>query len=78
MKKVLVSIAITASTIVMACKGNPEGAMGVNDKADTTAFDQKNEGAGRAKESTKDSTNKNIGPAQDKNHVVDSEEKKKH
>jgi hypothetical protein len=76
MKKITTAILI--SVALLACKGNPQGAMGANDKADTAAFDKENAPNGRPEATKADSTNKNIGPGNDKTHSTDSEDKKKH
>lgn len=77
MKKIATAILISVS--LLACKGNPQGAMGANDKPDTTAkFDKEDPKNGRPEATTGDSTNKNIGPGSDKTHTTDSEDKKKH
>ncbi|TSD62899.1 hypothetical protein FFF34_018265 [Inquilinus sp. KBS0705] len=77
MKKALAAAAIIASTLVIACKGNPQGAMGVNDKPDTTLRSNGDRKTGRTEAAPKDSV-KSIGPGKDKYHVTDSEDKKKH
>jgi hypothetical protein len=78
MKKIIAALALTVSLFAVGCKGNPQGAVGANDKGDTTSFDKEDSAKGRSEETQGDSLQKNIGPAKDKNHVTDSEDKKKH
>ncbi|GGH08799.1 hypothetical protein [Mucilaginibacter phyllosphaerae] len=78
MKKLTAILLIAVSVTAIACKGNPQGAMGANDKPDTTAFDKEDDETGRPAATKNDTTDKNIGPGNDKNHVADSEHKKKH
>jgi hypothetical protein len=83
MKNSIAALAIIIGLTVTACKGNPEGAMGANDKADTTVFDRESEATGRPEatrsEAVKGDTSKgSIGPGKDKYHVTDSENEKKH
>lgn len=76
MKKLTAAIFISMS--LLACKGNPQGAMGANDKPDTSAFDD-NKAPTSTPEATKnDSVDKSTGPGSDKTHATDSEAKEKH
>ena len=52
--------------------------MGTDNKSDTTVFERKSGEAGRPEETKNDTTEKNIGPAQHKDPVADSESKEKH
>ncbi|QHS57519.1 hypothetical protein GWR56_18930 [Mucilaginibacter sp. 14171R-50] len=77
MKKVLVISAIAVSAILSGCKGNPQGAIGANDKPDSTVYEKQNAPRERP-EASKNDTSKNVGPGSDKNQVTDSESKDKH
>ncbi|MFD0764367.1 hypothetical protein ACFQZI_05855 [Mucilaginibacter lutimaris] len=79
MKKTATAILITTSVLLLACKGNPQGAMGANDKPDTTAaFDKQDPKNGRPEATKGDSTGSSVGPGNDKTHATDSEDKQKH
>ncbi|PAW92392.1 hypothetical protein CKK33_02330 [Mucilaginibacter sp. MD40] len=79
MKKILILLFTAAGLSLTACgdNGNPEGAMGINDKPDSTAFDKNADTAGRSG-AAQDTSDKNIGPGKNDGHVTDSEDKLKH
>lgn len=78
MKRSVAMLAIVVSVLFTACKGNPQGAMGANDKPDSTAFDREDNATGRPEATKKDSTVNTVGPGSDKSHATDSESEKKH
>ena len=78
MKKITITLAIAVSTTFVACDDNSKGAMGTDNKSDTTVFERKSGEAGRPEETKNDTTEKNIGPAQHKDPVADSESREKH
>ena len=78
MKKILAALALAISLFAISCKGNPQGALGANDKGDTTSFEKQDSAKGRSEAAKDDSTQNNVGPGKDKNHVTDSEDEKKH
>jgi hypothetical protein len=79
MKRTIIAIFLTACTLMFACKGNPQGALGEGNKGgDTTVFDRKSgEEEGRT-EASKDTSDKKVGPGKDEAHVTDSEHEAKH